>query len=103
MWPANSHQRILIYGAEERALQACFASPLQCYLQHTMSFCEFLSGFVWILIIKVFFKAEKILKGNLDSIPSPSHSVKIQIMGKKVHLRSKVKTLLGNVLPYHLK
>ena len=29
------------------------------------------------------FKVEKILKGSLDSIPSPSHSVKIQIMGGK--------------------
>jgi hypothetical protein len=62
-------------------------------------------------------KVEKILKGSLDSIPSPS--VKIQIMGKKVCLRCKSKTLLGvvnkllkikklltspsNVLPYYLK
>ena len=30
------------------------------------------------------FKVEKILKGNLDFIPSPS--VKIQIMGGKVYL-----------------
>ena len=28
-------------------------------------------------------KVEKILKGSLDSIPSPSPSVKIQIMGGK--------------------
>ena len=40
-------------------------------------------------------KEEKILKGSLDSIPSPSPSVKIQIMGGKVCLRSKGKTLLG--------
>ena len=40
-------------------------------------------------------KVEKILKGSLDSIPSPS--VKIQIMGGKVCLRSKGKTLLGIV------
>ena len=62
-------------------------------------------------------KVEKILKGSLDSIPSPS--VKIQIMGRKVCLRCKGKTLLGivkkllktkslltltsNVLPYYLK
>ena len=32
------------------------------------------------------FKVEKILKGSLDSIPSPSPSVKIQIMGGKVCL-----------------
>ena len=42
-------------------------------------------------------KVEKILKGSLDSIPSPSPSVKIQIMGGKVCLRCKGKTLLGNV------
>jgi hypothetical protein len=63
------------------------------------------------------FKVEKILKGSLESIPSPS--VKIQIIGGKVCLRSKGKTLLGivikllntkslftslsNVLPYYLK
>ena len=61
-------------------------------------------------------KVEMILKGSLDSIPSPS--VKIQIMGGKVCLRCKV-TLLGvfnkllvfkslftkpnNVLHLHLK
>ena len=37
-------------------------------------------------------KVGKILKGSLDSIPSPS--VKIQIMGGKVCLRCKGKTLL---------
>ena len=57
-----------------------------------------------------FIKVEKILKGSLDSIPSPSPSVKIQIMGWKVCLRCKGKTLLGilltspsNVLPCYLK
>ena len=40
-------------------------------------------------------KVEKILKGSLNSIPSPS--VKIQIMGGKVCLRWKGKTLLGLV------
>ena len=65
------------------------------------------------------FKVEKVLKGSLDSNPSPSTSVKIQIMGGKVCLRCKGKTLLGvvnkllkakrlltspsNVLPYYLK
>ena len=38
-------------------------------------------------------KVEKILKGSLDSIPSPS--VKIQIMGGKVGFSCKGKTLLG--------
>ena len=43
------------------------------------------------------FKVEKILKGGLDSIPSPSPSVKIQIMGGKVCLRFNGKTLLSVV------
>ena len=42
-------------------------------------------------------KVENILKGSLDLIPSPSPSVKIQIMGRKVHSRCKGKTLLGDV------
>ena len=36
------------------------------------------------LKIKGVHKVEKILKGSLDSIPSPSPSMKIQIMGGKV-------------------
>ena len=39
-------------------------------------------------------KVENILKGSLDLIPSPSTSVKIQIMGGKVCLRCKGKPLL---------
>ena len=42
-------------------------------------------------------KVEMILKDSLDSIPSTSPSVKIQIMGGKVCLRCKGKTLLGIV------
>ena len=42
-------------------------------------------------------KVEKILKGSLVLIPSPSPSVKIKIMGGKICLRSKGKTLLGDV------
>ena len=42
-------------------------------------------------------RVENILKGCLDSILSPSPSVKIQIMGGKVCLRCKGKTLLGVV------
>ena len=44
------------------------------------------------LVPSVSGKVEKILKGSLDLIPSPS--VKIQIMGGKVYLRCKGKTLL---------
>ena len=42
-------------------------------------------------------KVEHILKGSLNSITSPPPSVKIQIMGGKVFLRCKGKTLLGDV------
>ena len=42
-------------------------------------------------------KVEKIFKGSLDSISSSSPSVKIQVMGGKVCLRRKGKTLLGIV------
>ena len=38
---------------------------------------------------KILHKVEKILKGSLDWIPSPSSSVKIQIMSGKVCLRCK--------------
>ena len=43
---------------------------------------------------KMRFKVEKIIKDSLDSIPSPSPSVKIQIMDGKVCLSCKGKTLL---------
>ena len=65
------------------------------------------------------FKVEKILKGSLYLIPSPSPLVEIQIMDGKVCLKCKGKTLLGivnklfvfksllttpsKVLPLHLK
>jgi hypothetical protein len=42
-------------------------------------------------------KVEKLLKGSMVSIPSHSASVKIQIMGGKVCLRCKDRTLLGVV------
>ena len=42
-------------------------------------------------------KVENISKGSLDSNPSPSPSVKIQIMDRKGCLRCKGKTLLGDV------
>ena len=54
---------------------------------------------LWKLIIcndrNLVSKVEKVLKGSLDSIPSAS--VKIEIMGRKVCLMCKGKTLLGLV------
>ena len=46
-----------------------------------------------VTFLDISFKVEKILKGSLDSILSPSPSVKIQIMDVKF----KGKTLLGIV------
>ena len=70
----------------------------------------------YIFLKRILLKLEKILKGSLDLISSPSPSVKI--IGGKVCLRCKGKTLLGivnklfvfksllttssNVLPLHL-
>ena len=65
-------------------------------------------------IFTQYFKVEKISEDRLDLIPSPSLSVKIQIIGGKVCLRCKGKPLLGvvnklcvlkvsNILPYYLK
>ena len=47
------------------------------------------------IIIENNFKIEKIKEDSLDSISSPSPSVEIQIMGGKVGLSCKGKTLLG--------
>ena len=44
-------------------------------------------------LIDLVSKVENILKGSLDSILSPSFSMKIQIMGRKVCFRCKDKTL----------
>ena len=49
----------------------------------------------WSVCWKSRIKVENILKGSLDSIPSPS--VKIQIMGRKVCLMCNSKTLLDIV------
>ena len=49
------------------------------------------------IIIENNFKIEKIKEDSLDSISSPSPSVKIQIMGCKISLSCKGKILLGIV------
>ena len=82
----------------------------------TILFC-FKKQIKSVLLRRYLGKVEKILKGSLDFIQSPS--VKIQIIGGKVCLRYKGKTLLGhintffvsknmltmsnNILPLHLK
>ena len=83
----------------------CFShSPLLCEIWQLIS----TTNLVYRLLVpsavkslhigdKPIIKVEKILKGSLDWIPSPSPSVKIQIMGGKVFLRCKGKTLLGVV------
>ena len=47
------------------------------------------------ILNRILIKVEKILKGSLDLIPSPSPSLNIQIMGGKVCWSCKGKTLLG--------
>ena len=51
----------------------------------------------WLILIISSYLMEKILKHSLDSIPSPSLSVKIQTMSGKVCLRRQGKTLLSVV------
>ena len=83
-------------------------SPMSRSSSHqttSMDFCFYFSYY--------FLKVEKISEDSLDLISSSSPWVKIQIMGGKVCLRCKGKTLLGvvnkllkaksNVLPYYLK
>ena len=97
-----------------------------CRRDHTLSIqiryhlkINMFTPFCHVLIYIKSVKVEKFLKGSLNSIPSPSPSMKIQIMGRKVCLMCKGKTLLGvvnkllktkslltspsNVLPYYLK
>ena len=57
--------------------------------------CQFKSSNVNYLLSVC--NVENILKGILDSVPSPSSSVKVQITGGKVCLWCKGKTLLGVV------
>jgi len=101
----------LIYNLE--AVATCLKNVMGLALVHFQKY--------WLLsrALNLSFKVENILKGSLISIPSPSPSVKIQIVGGKVCLRCKGKTLLGvvnkllktkslltlqsNVLPYYLK
>ena len=56
---------------------------------------KFMTARSSILEVQGLIKVEKILKGSLDSIPSPS--IKIQIMGGKVCLKCKGKTFLGQL------
>ena len=116
MWAFQMTDWLVMLGTAKQtycSLVQCAASVLQP-VQWDLSF-------YFILYSKLYIpsKVEKILKGSLDSISSPLPSVKSQIMGWKVCLRCKGKTLLGvvnkllktksfltspsNVLPYHLK
>ena len=68
----------------------CLRALAMCSCNRPFQSC----GLLW---WEEYYKVEKILKCILDSIPSPSPSVKIQIMVGKVCLRFKGKTLLGLV------
>ena len=66
-----------------------------CLAYYLTAFTDWTVNITNLILLHYVVKVENILKGNLDSIPSPS--VKIQIMGGKVCLRCKCKTLLGIV------
>ena len=75
------------------------ASTIHTTLHGTMGskpFWSLLKFFVQSLLENLG-KVEKHLKGSLNLIPSPSPSMKIQIMGVKVCLRCRCKILLGVV------
>ena len=57
----------------------------------------FLNVYSIFLGCRTLIQVEKILKGSLDSILSPSPSMKTQIMGRKICWRCKGETLLGVV------
>jgi hypothetical protein len=68
----NKHRQL---AHPDESAKHCQYQCDQC--SYTTHFKAYLSGH----------KVEKILKGSLDSIPSPSPSVKIQTKGGKVCLR----------------
>ena len=78
----NKHRQL---AHPDESAKHCQYQCDQC--SYTTHFKAYLSGH----------KVEKILEDSLDSIPSPLPSVKIQIMGRKVWLRWRGKTLLGVV------
>ena len=65
---------------EKTSRMSNFFQPEEKYLHVPLSY---LSHSVMELEV---LKVENILTGNLDSVPSPSPSVKIQIIGRKVYL-----------------
>ena len=77
---------------------------LWVYQEHSLSYTSYcIKVFLLILFYRLCilfqpfgrYKVEKILKGSLDLISSPSPPVKIQIMGNEVCLMHEGKTLLG--------
>ena len=62
----------------------CTRSAMILMLLTNKTFYEYCHFCEQMIKIECLFKVEKILKGSLDSPPSPLPSVKIQIMGGKV-------------------
>ena len=116
--PGGRHRRCAQWGQ-------LFSKNAQICMMLYLSFCTLhdLTRFffmLWKYLVDLGCKVENILKSRLVLIPSPSPLVKIQIMGGKVCLWCKGKSLLGvvnkllntkslltsitsNVLPYYLK
>ena len=129
LWGTPFHSQLHTYLTILIINMWCITEPfIMSYLLWSIRMKEtqvlnilFESTHKWMFVRKnnVSVKVEKIVKDSLDSISSPSPSVKIQIMGRKVCLRCKGKTLLGivnkllktkslltspnNVLPHYLK
>ena len=70
--------------------------------EDSLCFMSILTNILLIWLNLFLAKVDNISKCSLDSIPSPLPSVRIQIMGGKVFLRCKSKTLLG-IVNKHLK
>ena len=80
-------------------LQSVFRIHLAAFADYMRIKCNAIFVMCHFLGIKIHLwkscKVEKILNGSLDLIPSPSPSVKIQIMGGKVCFRGKGQTFLA--------
>jgi hypothetical protein len=59
---------------------------IEAALRWLVFFTSFPAATTFTTAMVIILKVENILKGSLDLIPSPSPSVKIQIMGGKVCL-----------------
>ena len=96
------HYYSTITPRHPRYLQRCNESNIIQILHiFNTGFCIYVIKIIFCFVnfrgYLIWCKVENFSKGSLDSIPSPSPSVKIQIMSRKICLRCKGKILLGIV------